>query len=239
MSSHLIKTQAKIWVTQSLPRGRETAADYARLGLEPIVAPVLQISPVTPTPSDPDSRALLIFTSRNGVEAFAKACARRANPVICVGDATAELARSVGFVHVRSAEGNAQDVVKLVLKTVPRSQPLRHCCGEHVKGRLAEQLSEAGYKIERAIYYSASPVDQTDVNVGGVKYVALYSPRGALAFSDLVKGKDVSHIRSLSISGATDAVLEPLSLKSRLIAETPDQAAMVKALHSHFSDEQG
>ncbi|WP_416877805.1 uroporphyrinogen-III synthase [Litorimonas sp.] len=235
----MIKTQTKIWVTQSLPRGRETAADYARLGLEPIVAPVLQISPVTPVPSDPDSRALLIFTSRNGIEAFANTCSERANPVICVGDATAELARKVGFVHVRSAEGDAQNVVELVLKTVPRSQPLRHCCGEHVKGRLAEQLSEAGYKIERAIYYSASPVDQTEVKLGEIQYVALYSPRGALAFSDLVKGKDVSHMRSLSISGATDAALEPLSLMSRLVAETPDQTAMVKALHSHFSDEQG
>ena len=145
----------------------------------------------------------------------------------------------MGFVHVRSAEGDAQDVVKLVLKTVPRSQTLRHCCGEHVKGRLAEQLSEAGYKIERAIYYSASPVDQTDVNLGGVKYVALYSPRGALAFSDIVKEEAVSHITALSISEATDALLEPLSLAGRLIADTPDQAAMVKVLRSHFSGEQG
>ncbi len=181
----------------------------------------------------------MIFTSRNGVSAFAETCSKRANQVFCVGNATAELARKVGFVHVRSAEGDAQDVVKLVLKTVPRSQTLRHCCGEHVKGRLAEQLSEAGYKIERAIYYSASPVDQTDVNLGGVKYVALYSPRGALAFSDLVKEEAVSHITALSISEATDALLEPLSLAGRLIADTPDQAAMVKVLRSHFSGEQG
>lgn len=234
-----MNSRPKIWITQSLPRARDTAEDYAELGLEPVISPVLEISPISSPPAPPVKSDLLIFTSRNGVSAFAETCSKRANEVICVGDATAELARKVGFVHVRSAEGDAQDVVKLVLKTVPRSQTLRHCCGEHVKGRLAEQLSEAGYKIERAIYYSASPVDQTDVNLGGVKYVALYSPRGALAFSDFVKGKDVSHMMSLSISGATDAALEPLSLKSRLIAETPDQTAMVKALHSHFSDERG
>lgn len=179
---------------------------------------------------------LLIFTSRNGVQAYAATCSERANPVICVGDATAQLARSVGFVHVTSAQGDAQDIVKLVLKTVPRSETLRHCCGKHVKGHLAEQLSEAGYQIKREIYYSTSPVKRLDVNVENLEYVALYSPRGASAFLDLVKQGDVSHIITLCISEATDAVLEPLRLSRRLIADTPDQTAMVKSLRTHFSD---
>lgn len=232
-----MSSRSKIWITQSLPRARDTAKDYADLGLEPIISPVLQISPVTPPPISPDSRALLIFTSRNGVRAFAETSNERANPVICVGAATAELARSVGFVHVRSAEGDAQDVVKLVLKTVPRSQTLRHCCGKHVQGGIAEQLSEAGYKIERVIYYEASPAAQTDVDLRGVDYVALYSPRGASAFVDLLKTKCAAHLTTLSISAATDSVLEPLGLANRLIADTPDQAAMINALRSHFSDE--
>ena len=219
-----------------MPRARDTAKDYADLGLEPIISPVLQISPVTPPPTSPDSRALLIFTSRNGVRAFAEACGERSNPVICVGAATAELASSVGFVHVKSADGDAQDVVKLVLKSVPRAQPITHCCGQHVQGGIAEQLSEAGYKIERVIYYEASPAARTDVDLKGVNYVALYSPRGALAFVDLFKTKRAAHLTTLSISAATDQELEPLGLANRLIADTPDQAAMIKALRSHFSD---
>lgn len=228
--------RAKIWVTQSLPRGQETAAEYAELGLTPIVSPVLQISSVTPAPSPPDKHTLLIFTSRNGVQAFAESCSERSYPVICVGDATAELARSVGFVHVKSADGDAQDVVKLVLKTVPRSQTLLHCCGKDVKGRLVEQLSKAGYEIERVIYYAAMPVKQIDIEIDDVDYVALYSPRGAAVFANLVKTKNVSHLSALSISPATDAHLEPLGLTRRLIADTPDQTAMIKALRPHFSD---
>ncbi|CAM3819784.1 uroporphyrinogen-III synthase [Litorimonas haliclonae] len=224
----------KIWITQSLPRARDTAKDYADLGLEPIISPVLQISSVTPTPAPPNKSDLLIFTSRNGVRAFADICSERANSVICVGAATAELARSVGFVHVKSAEGDAQDVVKLVLKTVPRSQTLRHCCGKHVQGGIAEQLSEAGYKIERVIYYEAYPVGKADVNIERVDYVALYSPRGASAFIDLLKTKCAAHLTTLSISAATDSVLEPLGLANRLIAETPDQTAIIKTLRSHF-----
>jgi len=226
---------AKIWVSQSLPRGRETATDYAGLGLETVVSPLLTAKPIKPAPPEADRNTLLIFTSRNGVQTYADACDQRANPVICVGAATAELASSVGFVHVKSADGDAQDVVRLVLATVPRSQILRHCSGKHVQGGIAEQLSEAGYQIERVIYYETSSAPRLDVDITEVEYVALYSPRGASAFVNLVKGEPVAHLTTLSISAATDTVLEPLGLANRLIADTPDQAAMIEALRSHFS----
>ena len=135
----------KIWITQSLPRARETAKNYADLGFEPVVSPVLQILAISPAPSPPNNNTLLIFSSQNGVRLFAETCVERTNSVICVGDATAELARSVGFVHVRSAEGDAQDVVNLVLTSVPRSQTLRHCCGKHLQGGIAEQLTAVSY----------------------------------------------------------------------------------------------
>lgn len=230
-----MNSRPKIWVTQSLPRAQDTAKDYADLGLEPIVSPVLIPTPITLAPPSPEPQTLLIFTSRNGVRAFADMSKGRANPVICVGDATAELAKSVGFVHISSAGGDARDVVKLVRKKVPRTQSIRHCCGQHVKGRIAEQLKETGYNIERVVYYVASPVTETEVDVTDINYVALYSPRGAASFVNLVTSKAVSHLIALSISPATDKALEPLDLRSRLIADRPDQNAMIAALRSHIS----
>ena len=228
--------RAKIWVTQSLPRGRDSAIDYTDLGFEAIVSPVLVMESVVSIPPAPEVQTLLIFTSRNGVSAFAEMTQGRANPVICVGDATAELAKSVGFVKVSSAGGDAQDVVKLVLKSVPRSRPIRHCSGKHVQGRIVEQLTDAGYNIERIRYYAASPVAQTEIDIKEVTYVALYSPRGAASFVNLVTGKETGHLTTLSISPATDAALEPLSFKNRLIAEAPDQRSLLAALQSHRQD---
>lgn len=229
--------RAKIWVTQSLPRGEDSAKDYIELGLDPIVAPVLVMEPVSPIPPLPDKQTLLIFTSRNGVSAFAAMSNQRVNPVICVGHATAEMASAVGFVHVSSAGGDAQDVVKLVLRSVLRSQPIRHCCGKHVQGRIAEQLTDAGYQIERVRYYAASPVAKAGVDITKVNYVAIYSPRGAASFVDLVKGKEINHLTTLSISPAADAALEPLSLKNRLIAKAPDQRSMLAAIRPYIQDD--
>ena len=48
----------------------------------------------------------LVFTSANGVAAFAALTPDRALPVFTVGDATAEAARAAGFAAVRSAGGD-------------------------------------------------------------------------------------------------------------------------------------
>jgi uroporphyrinogen-III synthase len=96
-------------------------------------------------------------------------------------------------------------------------------------------LTEAGYQIERVKYYEAFPLTQLDVDIKKVVYVALYSPRGAANFVNLIQKKDVGHLTTLSISAVADAALEPLRLQNRLIAEAPDQSSMLAALRSHTS----
>lgn len=225
-----LNNKQKIWVTQSLPRGNDSAADFKSMGLNTISSPLLNIVINCDMIETPKPQTHLIFTARNGVRAFAQRHAARDYPVICVGDATAKLALDVGFTDVTSAGGDASDVVDLIEKTVPQTQPVLHCAGRHVRGEIVETLCEKGYQAKRVEYYASKPVETLPLDVSDVNYIAFYSPLAAKTFTALVDDVDVSHIKTLSISAATDAPLRAVNLAHYFIAASPDQNAMINAL---------
>jgi uroporphyrinogen-III synthase len=225
-----LKKKSKIWVTQSHPRGLDSAADFEALGLDVVSSPLLSIAfSSDPIPS-PERSTHLIFTARNGVRTFVEKHTERDFAVTCVGDATAALAVENGFTQVTSAKGDAQDVIALIRETVPQSIPLRHCAGRYVRGQIVETLKSLGYNAERIEYYASTPISSSDLDVSDFDYVALYSPLAARTFRDLLKDKDVSGLKTLSISTATDDILDGLNVKDRHIAGRPNQEAMMARL---------
>lgn len=228
--SKSLKPKKRIWVTQSRPRGKDSAADFEAIGLQAVSSPLLNIVVNSDMIDEPSRDIHLIFTARNGVRAFAQKHDARDYSVTCVGDATAELLNEHGFKDVKSVGGEAKDVIDWIVKTYPKTQAIHHCAGRHVRGRIVETLKDAGYNAERIEYYASVPVTELPVDIEDFDYVALYSPLGAETFASLIKTMDVSNLTSLSISQATDEALGGTNLATRLIANTPDQAAMMAEL---------
>jgi len=228
--SKYLNTMRKIWVTQTHPRGHDSASDFETMGLAAVSYPLLNIEFSGAKIDTPDPATHLIFTARNGVRAFVDKHTERDYNVTCVGDATAALAKQYGFNHITSAGGDANSVIEHILKTIPKSVPLRHCAGRHVRGDITETLSALGYTAERVEYYASKPITDVGIDISEFGYVAFYSPLGARTFHELFKDKDVSGLKALSISAATDEALEGLSLKARLVAESPNQHAMMARL---------
>lgn len=228
--SGMNKAPENIWVTQTLPRALDSAADYEVLGLKPIVSPLLKIKASNIALTAPSPETTLIFTARNGVFAFCEKHKERFYDVFCVGDATANLAKEQGFQTVFSASGTAEDLLKLVQKNVPFTQTIIHCSGRHVRGQITERLKVLGYCAERIEYYASYPVDGVNVPPENFDYVAIYSPLAAKTFAELCSHKDLSRMTSLSISKAADKPLMALNLKNRLIAPLPAQSGMLECL---------
>lgn len=224
----------KIWVTQTWPRAKDSAEDFKALGLDTTVFPVLSVAFRDKNIALPSKDTCLIFTARNGVSAFVKRHSVMEfcqNKIICVGDATAGLARDNGFENVFSANGTASDVINWVIENCPKSQSLRHCAGKHVRGRIAETLTEQGYDVEQVEYYASKPIEQCNIEFGDLEYIAIYSPLGAQTCAKFLAQSDTQHVSVLSISMATDDALGELVFKKRLVSKSPDQAAMLSALH--------
>lgn len=203
---------------------------FEGMGLEAIADPLLNIVIRSDSVEAPKKDTHLIFTSRNGVRAFADKHERRNFAISCVGDATAVLATSHGFTNVSSAKGAAADVTVHILKTVSKETPIRHCAGFQTRGRIVQTLIEAGYNAEHVWYYRALPVEAVSLELDRIDYVALSSPLGAQTFAHLLADQDLSKIKTLSISAATNAVLKELDLADRLIADRPNNDAMMARL---------
>jgi uroporphyrinogen-III synthase len=233
-------------------RPREEAERFADAmrdrGLDPVVAPILEIEPVDPGPIDLGDVQAVLATSRNGIDAFARRVKRRDLPVLAVGDATAELARSLGFRDVVSAAGDGGDLAELARARLdPAAGVLLHPSGEDVARDLAELLGPAGFTVRRIVLYRARPAAAlppaavTALADPGLAGVVFFSPRTAKVFATLAARVELTHrlagLTAVCLSPAVAQALDPSPWRAVRIADRPDSPSLLARL-SDFSAEQ-
>jgi uroporphyrinogen-III synthase len=213
-----------VWITRTQPAAAESAKAWQAVGANTIVLPLLAVEGVAHSGRLRD-RTTLVFTSKNGVDHFQPGDRDKASHIVCVGNATAEHARAAGYENVTSVDGTSEDVTAFLRKHQPQHLPVRHVSGQHVRGRIVEDLTEAGFSASRRIVYRSKPVLRLPERAP--THVALYSPLAAETFARL---ETPLACTTLSISPATDAALAGLSGLERRIATRPTEAAMLALL---------
>src|SRR4051794_31723211 len=98
----------KVWITRAEPGASATAERIREMGFEPLVAPLLHLRPIPDVAIELGGVSALVFTSANGVRAFAERCSERGLKVFAVGDATARTAREWRFKTVLSTDGDVK-----------------------------------------------------------------------------------------------------------------------------------
>ncbi|MGO1074621.1 uroporphyrinogen-III synthase [Inquilinus sp. CA228] len=231
-------------------RPREEAERFADAmrdrGLDPVVAPILEIEPVDPGPIDLGDVQAVLATSRNGIDAFARRVTRRDLPVLAVGDATAELARSLGFRDVASAAGDGDDLAELARARLdPAAGVLLHPSGEEVARDLPALL--AGFTVRRIVLYRARPAAalpsaaMAALADPGLAGVVFFSPRTAKVFATLAARVELTHrlagLTAVCLSPAVAQALDPSPWRAVRIADRPDSPSLLARL-SDFPAEQ-
>lgn len=230
-------------------RPRDDALDLARAllarGITPLVAPMLTIKPI------PDAARRLadslvgaqavLFTSANGVRAFAAASTRRELPAFAVGDASAAAARLTDFRGVASAGGDVEDLATLVAARLsPRNGALVHAAGTAVAGDLDGRLGALGFTLRRAVIYEAVPVAALDEATGAslrrgeVAFALFFSPRTAATFVTLAAAAGLAEscgpMVAVALSPAVATTLKTLPWRDVRIAAAPTQRDLLAAL---------
>ena len=219
---------AKVWVTRAQPGATRTAARLVDMGLEPVIAPLIVLRPLTPALPDASRFDGLVFTSRNGVAAFAglhPTEALCALPVFTVGTATAEAARSAGLARVMSADADVQALADLI-RAEARGARLLHPGALQPAGDLGGALAGVSQVVSLPVYEAVAsdlpPPADFDI-------VLIHSPRAARELSarlpDALAGRIV-----VAISAAAAAPLRDLGFAAVHIAETPDETGLFDAL---------
>ena len=198
---------------------------------QPILqAPLMRIVTCGDMP-DPGRAAGLIFTSRNGVAAFAATSAVRNIRCYAVGEATARAAREAGL-DAESAGGDADDLVEKILGDHVSGE-LLHVRGDHAAGDIAVRLRQAGIGVREVILYRQTARRATRgsrLGSGGEEaiVVPLFSPRSARLFFE--SGPVRAPVVVVAISRNTAEAVPSAGARMVMIAARPDARAIREAL---------
>lgn len=228
-----------VLVTRPEPQATRFAEDLlAEFGtrVRPVMTPVLV--PVFPAPALPEGPfGAVILTSETAVHAVQRLMALGAPmpaKAFCVGDRTAEAARSAGFSAI-SAGADASALADLVV--AHRSEgPFLHLRGRDTRGGLMERLRNAGVPADDCIVYAQDPVPLSDEAQGllaspGRLVVPLFSPRTAtLFFRSLESVPCVAELTVVAISPAVAGACPEGRCHRILTAQRPDAAGMMAVL---------
>ena len=200
---------------------------------EAVIAPLTEICDV-PAEIDFTDVAVLVFSSTNAVARFAARWDVRSIPAVCVGEATAAMARTAGIGAV-SAGGDVTALERF-LRQMPKAQ-LLYLRGVHVAGDLTARLRGWGMQVDEAIVYDQV---RLPINAEGAAHLArgsidvatFFSTRTAQLFGDAARenGWNMSATTSVCISGNVAGNLADLGFAQIDVATTPDADAMLLAL---------
>jgi uroporphyrinogen-III synthase len=235
----------KALVTRPSEDAGTVVAALASRGIEAVLEPLLAIrfaadGATVLAPLLAQAQAVL-FTSANGVRAFAAAATRRDLPAFAVGAATAAAARHAGFGTVAGADGDVAGLARLVQQRLaPADGTLVHAAGRAVAGDLAAALGAAGFDSRRAVLYDAvsatalSPATADLLAAGGIALALFFSPRTALSFARLARAaglEEACHaMTAIALSPGVAAALDGLAWGAVRSAAAPTAAALFAAL---------
>ena len=205
-------------LTRPLQDSQSLEAALLARGHEAVIAPVIEVAFGDPPSLSLDGIQALLFTSQNGVRAFAAADRRRNPRAFAVGHSTAEAAEAVGFDDVESADGDSAALARLVTsRLAPADGALLHIAGATVAGDLSGSLEKAGFTVQRAVLYEARPVDHlpetaaTALRRAKVAGALFFSPRTAEVFARLVTAAGLEpRLRGLAALCLSTAVADRL-----------------------------
>ena len=209
--------------------------------LRVLIEPMLRIKPIRNVTIDLEGVQALLFTSSNGVRAFAALNKNRDVPVFTTGEASARVARNLGFKVVEGADGDVNGLVRLVRHRVkPEGGALFHGAGSVVAGDLASQLTSQGYTLRREVVYEAVQADELSpplvqkLEAGEVDMVLLFSPRTVETFLSLMKASGnldaLSTTTALCMSPQVADAARNATWRNIDVAERPELNAMLSLI---------
>lgn len=230
-------------ITRPEADAKNLKAELRRMGIAVLHEPMLTIERLEDVSVDLAGAQGILFTSSNGVRAFANICNERDLPAFAVGDATARACREAGFKQVHSASGDVDALANYVIRRCrPSEGRLVQIAGTVSAGDLAGALRAAGFTVDRIPLYEArpataiSPETRTALQNGRLDAALFFSPRTAATFVTLARNAGLENacrnVDAYCLSPAVAKRAGELPWKRITIAAEPTQTALIAVLES-------
>ena len=213
-----------ILFTRPLEDCYEMILKFQSLGHRISHLPLLKIDKVDYEPINFLDYKAIIFTSTNAVKFLDLKIIDKNLLCFCVGNATEEKARSVGFQNVIAAEGNVENLKELILQNFDKKKgKLIYVSGEIISIDLDKQLIELGYSMKRIINYRTNHNEKFDENfveklkINKPDIVYVYSQNSALSFLKFIKAYQSENLwmdtNLMCIGEKTSSILNEIKWK--------------------------
>jgi uroporphyrinogen-III synthase len=229
----------RLLVTRPEAEGERTAARLRALGHEVWLAQLLRIEPVADLTFGPGPWAGIAFTSANAVRAIAshpRLAELAALPAYTVGVRTREAAAAAGFTRTLCAEGDVEDLIRLIETTANDLPPLLYFAGSERAGDLVAALRSTRRSVETVIAYRARIVSDFDADMRDaiahrrIEAVLHYSARSAAAFLVAAEATGVMEFakgaKHFCLSAQVAAPLAAAGARNVGIAAAPNENAL-------------
>jgi uroporphyrinogen-III synthase len=229
----------RLLVTRPEPDGERTAQVLRAQGHEVMLAPMLRIEAIPNAGFGAGPWGAVLMTSANGPRVMAKHPRLKellGLPVLTVGRSSAEAARAAGFTNVESADGDGEDLVRLVaVRFVGVEKPLLYPAGEDRARNLFGDLAKYGIAVETAVVYRAakaarlSPEVQTALQAGGVDGVIHFSQRSVETYLECTQSFHQAALAPVHfcLSGRAASPLLSAGAQQIIVSPTPEESALL------------
>jgi len=243
-------TGKTILITRGVSDGEELREQLQELGNRVIHEPLTEIflnhtvrqELQQAVQEDPNA---IILTSRYGARSLAALTEIRDLALLCVGDATAEAARSVGFTRVSVAGGTAEDLLAYILDAYDSDAKLIYGSALHIRTDLETELAAYGMQLQHIVLYEATASETlSDTLIEQLKReqidaVTFLSQRSADIFLKLLADTDVAdatdNLEAYCLSEAVAMPLQESQWKSIIIAPEPTLASLISTIDNEPS----
>ncbi|WP_439816487.1 uroporphyrinogen-III synthase [Zavarzinia sp. CC-PAN008] len=231
----------RLLVTRPEPDGSRLAEGLRARGHQVVLDPLLDMVPVTADPACLAGVQAVLATSANGVRHLARLSPDRALRLMCIGPASARIARDLGYARVEHASGDVASLADLVTARLsPDDGPMVHAAGSVLAGDLAAMLRAQGHDVRRVVLYDAQPADalapatEAALRGGTLDAALFFSPRTARTFVSLARASGVegpcAEVDALCLSNAVAAALDPVPFRAVRVAAQTTTAALLALL---------
>lgn len=233
----------RVLVTRAADQARATAARLEAMGHTAVVAPLTRLVHDHAVDLPRAGTAAVVVTSANALAALEgrdDLAALRTLPLFAVGRRTAAAARDLGFAKVISADGDRDDLARLICANLSvDAGALLWIAGRDRTPGFAEALAASGFRVvEREVYRSEEVGELPAETIaalarGEIDAIAVYSPRsaslivaalGACGFSPTSSGPSIHAISEAAARPFRDVGAAPI------VAERPEESALLATL---------
>ncbi|MCJ9430601.1 uroporphyrinogen-III synthase [Kordiimonas marina] len=180
-----------VLITRPQEEATATAEKLERMGHRVVTAPMIAVDPVSF--EIPDEGRSLIVTSKNGARHGLANIGNKERPIFAVGEATADIARQLGFTNVTVGPGTAREMIPTLLECgISEKRKYTHLAGNVISYNIADVLRGEGIDADYTVTYQTRAVRTFSLGVqealdeGEIDYALFYSPRTATIFEEAV-----------------------------------------------------